>query len=143
MQLLKRLKVIHFLSAFSLTIPSLTALNQTAYANDPPPSFQCIKKDEIIPQRDPDAVNPSSETAPNPILIANDPQYGVIKVLEWINRDFQSKSPKKSKAQGGQFINYEPNKRCEVVAKRFQDFYKCGLLQNIVQDFQRRCQIKR
>lgn len=136
MQLLKRFKVIHFLSAFSLTIPSLTALSQTAYANDPPPLFQCIKKGEIIPQRDSDAVNSSPELALNPILIANDPQYRVIKVLEWINRDFQSEPPKKRKAQDGQFINYEPNKRCDVVAKRFQDFYECGLLQNIVQWYQ-------
>jgi hypothetical protein len=114
MQLLKRLKVIHFLSAFSLTIPSLSALSQTAYANDPPPPlFECIK---------------SSETSPNPILRTNNPPHGKIEILEWINLDFQSDPPKPD--------DYTPDKRCEVVAKRFQDFYECGLLQNIVQGFQ-------
>ena len=71
-----------------------------------------------------------------PVLIINDWQHERIDILTWINQDFQSKPPKNPNQKTNSSIDYTPEKRCDVVAKRFQDFYECGLLQNIVQHFQ-------
>lgn len=125
MQFSNFFKLTNFLTMFPLVFFCFAGFNRGAYANDSS-TFKCIQPGDKFPPSN----RYENSQAEHPTIVMDNEQYGIVKILQWVNEDFL---PKNNRLTSADDIRYDPATRCNLVANRFNDFYECNVLTNIVQ----------